>query len=555
MEDESKVAGPSFPLEKMPKLLKLVRPDRGETSEQRGPRSFRVEPALARSMETEWKRPERSFQISRRFRTLFPVEEVEGEDWSGGASFGGDADSSDKNCYEGLRFDDGSCRGSSMGIVAHAPPSERDPQGLEPQPLRADEAYPVVHQYPSITAMVVPTEGREVHSPARLDPVDHGCVPPWMGGASGGDPGTRDVELSGKFPVIQLARVMRNSPGPATLLPSSARQGSEDQDGQHYSSPLYKQTGRNFLAILYLFGNRHITASNPKPSFVLMLADDLGIGDIGCYGNDTISLSGSIVNAIDNAGLKNNTMVYFASDHGGHLEATDGKFQTGGWNGIYRGGKAMAGWEGGIRVPGILRWPGVIPSDIEIDEPTSLMDIYPTVVYLGGGELPNDRIIDGRNLIPLVTRQSAHSEHEFLFHYCGQNLHAVRWHQKESGAIWKAHYMTPVFFPEGAGRCYDTVICACEGDRVAHHEPPLLFELSADPSESNPLDPHVDPQYKTVLDRINTAAAEHQKTINVVPQQFSFLNNLWRPWLQPCCGTFPFCWCDKEEGNATEILQ
>ncbi|KAG8589876.1 hypothetical protein GDO81_006552, partial [Engystomops pustulosus] len=259
----------------------------------------------------------------------------------------------------------------------------------------------------------------------------------------------------------------------------------------------------------------------------------------GPYGDNVEEMDfmvGSVVNAIDNAGLKNNTMIYFASDHGGHLEVQDGIFQTGGWNGIYRGGKAMAGWEGGIRVPGIFRWPGMIPSNAQIDEPTSLMDIYPTVVNLGGGELPKDRIIDGKNLMPLLTKKSPRSEHEFLFHYCGTHLHAVRWHQKEGGAIWKAHFVTPNFYPEGAVGCYDIVICACEGDHVTLHDPPLLFELSADPSESNPLDPHVDPQYKAVLNRIKRAVAEHQDTISMVPLQLSFLNNLWKPWLQPCCG-------------------
>ncbi|XP_069801377.1 arylsulfatase H-like [Dendropsophus ebraccatus] len=275
----------------------------------------------------------------------------------------------------------------------------------------------------------------------------------------------------------------------------------------------------------------------------------------GIYGDSVEEMDfmiGSVVNAIDNAGLENNTMIYFASDHGGHIETKEGKLQAGGWNGIYRGGKGMAGWEGGIRVPGIFRWPGVIPSNVVIDEPTSLMDIYPTLVHLGGGDSPKDRIIDGRNLMPLLTKKTAHSEHEFLFHYCGFLLHAVRWHQKESGAIWKAHYVTPVFFPEGAVGCYDMRACACEGDRVLHHDPPLLFELSADPSESSPLDPHVDP-YKTVLNRIKMAVAEHQKTVSEVPAQLSFFNNLWRPWLQPCCGTFPFCWCDKEDSNVTEI--
>lgn len=42
------------------------------------------------------------------------------------------------------------------------------------------------------------------------------------------------------------------------------------------------------------------------------------------------------------------------------------------------------------------------------------------------------RIIDGRNLLPLLQQEVKHSEHEFMFHYCGSYLHAVRWHQKDS---------------------------------------------------------------------------------------------------------------------------
>lgn len=214
----------------------------------------------------------------------------------------------------------------------------------------------------------------------------------------------------------------------------------------------------------------------------------------------------------------------------------------------------MASWEGGIRVPGIFRWPGVIPSDTEIDKPTSLMDVFPTVVHLGGGELPKDRIIDGRDLFPLLLKKTNHSEHEFLFHYCGNHLHAVRWYHKESNTVWKAHFVTPVFYPEGAVGCYDILLCACEGKNVIQHNPPLLFELSADPSESKPLPSHTNPYYKEVINKIEAAIAEHRKTITVVPQQLSYYNNLWKPWLQPCCGTFPFCWCNKVEDNGTDIL-
>lgn len=58
---------------------------------------------------------------------------------------------------------------------------------------------------------------------------------------------------------------------------------------------------------------------------------------------------------------------------------------------LMEGGKAMGGWEGGIRVPGLFRWPGVLPAGTVINEPTSLMDIFPTLVHLAGGALPQDR--------------------------------------------------------------------------------------------------------------------------------------------------------------------
>ncbi|CAM4399063.1 unnamed protein product [Lepidochelys olivacea] len=155
----------------------------------------------------------------------------------------------------------------------------------------------------------------------------------------------------------------------------------------------------------------------------------------GLYGDNVEELDrmvGRILDAIDKEGLKNNTFTYFTSDHGGSLEAQRQNAQLGGWNGIYKGRKGMGGWEGGIRVPGIFRWPGVLPADTVIDEPTSHMDIYPTVAHLAAGIMPQDRGDRRRNLMPLLQGKVQLSEHEFLFHYCGLYLHAVRWHQKDN---------------------------------------------------------------------------------------------------------------------------
>ncbi|XP_063811562.1 arylsulfatase H-like isoform X2 [Pseudophryne corroboree] len=256
---------------------------------------------------------------------------------------------------------------------------------------------------------------------------------------------------------------------------------------------------------------------------------------------------GEILDAIDKEGLVNNTLTYFASDHGAYLEGMAGSPHLKGSNGIYRGGKGMGGLEGGIRVPGILRWPGVIPANTAIDKPTSLMDIFTTVTKLGGGVLPQDRIIDGKDLIPLVQGLIPDSEHKFMFHYCDKYLHAVRWQQTASDTIWKVHYISPKFSP-GEGACYKTKICQCSGDNVIYHVPPLLFNLSNDPSENNPL-PSDLPLYNEVLQTIEQAVAHHNSTLYPVPQQLYGINNMWNPRLQLCCGTFPLCWCNKNKKN------
>ncbi|XP_010820532.1 arylsulfatase H [Bos taurus] len=275
----------------------------------------------------------------------------------------------------------------------------------------------------------------------------------------------------------------------------------------------------------------------------------VGHSKFGLYGDNVEEMDwmvGKVLEALDRERLANHTLVYFTSDNGGRLEAQDRSGQLGGWNGRYRGGRGMAGWEGGIRVPGIFRWPTVLEAGKVIDEPTSLMDIFPTLSYIGGGIPPLGRVIDGRNLMPLLEGRVSRSEHEFLFHYCGVSLHTARWYQKDCATVWKVHFVTPKFSPEGAGACYGSGVCPCSGD-VTYHDPPLLFDISRDPSESRPLNPDNEALFDAVVKKVEAAVRRHRGTLTPVPQQLSVFNALWKPWLQPCCGSFPFCGCDRAD--------
>ena len=100
---------------------------------------------------------------------------------------------------------------------------------------------------------------------------------------------------------------------------------------------------------------------------------------------------------------------------------------------IYTGGKVQGGQEGGIRVPSAMRWPGHIPPGSDVTEPTSQMDVFSTFIGLAGGEVPQDRAIDGRDIMPLVQGDQKHSPHRFMYHYCCMSIHSVRYRPETGG--------------------------------------------------------------------------------------------------------------------------
>ncbi|XP_062910690.1 steryl-sulfatase-like isoform X2 [Mobula hypostoma] len=275
----------------------------------------------------------------------------------------------------------------------------------------------------------------------------------------------------------------------------------------------------------------------------------------GLYGDCVEEMDwsvGQILASLEKLGLSEQTLVYFTSDQGAHVEEISDRGEIhGGWNGIYKGGKST-NWEGGIRVPGLLRWPGVLTAGKTVDGPTSNMDLFPTVVNLAQAMMPSNRIIDGRDLMPLLRGEVQQSEHEFLFHYCNSDLSAVRWHPRNGTAVWKAHFFTPNFNPEGAQGCFDRHVCTCYGQFITHHDPPLLYDLLKDPSETSPATPASEPRYHQILKVMLAAVEDHKRSVTAVPSQLSLSNVLWKPWLQPCCSTpWQSCQCSNERGNGT----
>jgi arylsulfatase A len=125
-------------------------------------------------------------------------------------------------------------------------------------------------------------------------------------------------------------------------------------------------------------------------------------------------------------GLDERTLVIFTSDNGSRAAG------EGGSNAPLRGTKGTT-WEGGMRVPAIVRWPGMIPAGATCGELATAMDLYPTFAALAGATLPEDRTIDGRDIGPLLFDPGARSPHDSFPYYLMDDLQAVR-----VGA-WKLH--------------------------------------------------------------------------------------------------------------------
>ena len=119
--------------------------------------------------------------------------------------------------------------------------------------------------------------------------------------------------------------------------------------------------------------------------------------------------------------MANDTLVIFTTDNGPWLSYGD----HAGSAGPFREGKGTC-WEGGVRVPCIMRWPGKIPADTASDAMLMTIDLLPTIAHLVGAELPK-HTIDGLDVWPLMAGQAgASNPHDaYLFYYERNQLQAV----------------------------------------------------------------------------------------------------------------------------------
>jgi len=201
----------------------------------------------------------------------------------------------------------------------------------------------------------------------------------------------------------------------------------------------------------------------------------MGKSKQGLYGDVIMEIDwsvGEILSALKRLNQDERTLVIFTSDNGPWLSYGD----HAGSAGSLREGK-MTTWEGGVRMPCLMRWPGHIPPGTVCREPAMTIDLLPTLARLAAADLPRLKI-DGLDIWPLLSNQpGAKSPHQAYFFYWNNELQAIR-----SGR-WKLHlphnYITLGEKPggkEGRPAKYDQA-----------KTPLALYDLEKDPGESKNL--------------------------------------------------------------------
>ncbi|MGB6231334.1 MAG: sulfatase [Litorimonas sp.] len=155
------------------------------------------------------------------------------------------------------------------------------------------------------------------------------------------------------------------------------------------------------------------------PHIPLFVSDEFeGTSEAGLYGDVVEAMDagiGTVLDALDAAGVADDTLVIVTSDNGPWFEGDAGHLR----------GRKGGLHEGGYRVPFIARWPEGLPAGDTRDGMAMNIDLLPTLAALAGADVPADRTVDGRDILPML-RGEADTPHDVLFFMEGNEIAAVR---------------------------------------------------------------------------------------------------------------------------------
>jgi arylsulfatase A-like enzyme len=220
--------------------------------------------------------------------------------------------------------------------------------------------------------------------------------------------------------------------------------------------------------------------------------------------------TGRLLGGLDRLGLTEETIVIFVSDNGGAVRVTR--------NDPLRRGKATC-YEGGIRVPMIVRWPDRIESGRICEEPVHIVDLFPTLLQAAGGRRREGQILDGVSLMPLLEGGAGLERRALYFHIPHYICYPA------------GHFRTT---PHGAVRLGALKLVEHFGDHFAF--PPDANRGAAvyDPNLAEYV-----PERKVELFNLGDDIGEHRNLAGVMPRETDELLSILRKWRESIGAAMP----------------
>ena len=270
-----------------------------------------------------------------------------------------------------------------------------------------------------------------------------------------------------------------------------------DLDGQNQLTTWYTERALQFIE-----KNKNqpffLYVPHSMPHVPLGVSDKFaGKSEQGMYGDVMMEIDwsvGEILKAIKTHGLEENTLVIFTTDNGPWLNFGNHAGSTGG----LREGKGTS-FEGGQKVPCIIKWPGVVPEGVICNNMASTIDLLPTLAEITSTKLP-DHKIDGISILPLLKGDpDANPRDNLLYYYRRNSLEAVRI------GDWK------LVFPH-EHRSYEDVLPGNDGWPGPYKSGQSvlgLFDLRRDPGERY----NVIEQYPEIVEELEHFAEEARQDL------------------------------------------
>jgi arylsulfatase A-like enzyme len=170
---------------------------------------------------------------------------------------------------------------------------------------------------------------------------------------------------------------------------------------------------------------------------------------------------GALLDTLDELGIAENTIVVFSGDNGPE-EVAQWRGTAGFFDGSY-----FSGSEGNLRTPCIIRYPGKVPTAKESNEVVHITDMFPTLLRWAGAEIPNDRVIDGKDQRAFFEGKDQESARDGFPYWMGKMLYGVKWRNFKLKFVDQKQSTDPA-------------------QTLAS---PQIFNLIADPKERNPFNP------------------------------------------------------------------